>query len=126
MLTSLKRTSVAKTFPRERMTNSPTIVWFAKITGLAYIFGGNQNEEQIRAHLRQYKKTLDRLVEGGENNPETKALAVDITKTLEGSITTDLQKLNALLLAAAGDGKFQRLKEYLSKGADINARDAYS
>jgi hypothetical protein len=94
--------SVAKTFPRERMTNSPTIVWLANLTRLSSIFGVNQNEEQIRAHLRKYKKQLDRLVEGGNSNPEFKALAVDITKTLEGSITTDLQKLNASLLDAAG------------------------
>jgi hypothetical protein len=126
LLTSLTQTSVAKTFPRERMTNSPTIVWLANLTRLSSIFGVNQNEEQIRARLRQYKKQLDRLVEGGNSNPEFKALAVDITKTLEGSITTDLQKLNALLISAAGDGNFKWLKECLSKGADINARDAYS
>jgi hypothetical protein len=95
------------------------------MTGLSSIFGGNQNEEQIRAHLRKYKKQLDRLVEGGNNNPEFKALAVDITKTLEGSITTDLQKVNAPLISAASCGDLKWLKECLSKGADINAKDGY-
>ncbi len=67
---------------------------------------------------------MERLVDGG--NPEFKELLAHITSTLEGSIMTDLQKLNASLISAAGGGDLTRLKEYLSKGADINARDRYS
>jgi hypothetical protein len=94
--------SVAKTFPRKRMANSPTIVWFANMTGLASIFGGNQNEEQIWVRLTT---KLERLVES--SNPEFKELLVHIMSTLEGSITMDLQKLNTSLISAAGDGNLQ-------------------
>ncbi len=92
------------------------LTWLGNVTGLAFIFGGNRNEEQIHARLRQYKKQLDRLVEDSNSNPKFKTLVANITKILEGSIMMDLQKLNTKILDTASGSDLQWLKNAFLRG----------